>query len=58
MSIENLDGRCHATAGGRAKRMIRVTAKGVQAARDFYDAVTHVSRGASWVVNPTGEATK
>jgi hypothetical protein len=40
--------------GGRAKRMIRVTAKGVQAAKDFYDAVTRVSRGASWVVNQTG----
>jgi PadR family transcriptional regulator PadR len=26
--------------GGRAKRMIRVTAKGVQAAKDFYDSVT------------------
>jgi PadR family transcriptional regulator, regulatory protein PadR len=41
--------------GGRAKRMIRVTAKGVQAAKDFYDAVTRVSRGASWVVNQTGD---
>ena len=37
--------------GGRAKRMIRVTTKGVQAAKDFYDVVTRVSRGASWVVN-------
>ena len=35
--------------GGRAKRMVRVTAKGVQAAKDFYDAVTRVSRGAAWV---------
>ena len=42
--------------GGRAKRMIRVTAKGVQAAKDFYDAVTHVSRGASWVVNRKGRS--
>ena len=44
--------------GGRAKRMIRVTAKGVQAAKDFYDAVTLVSRGASWVVNQSGGATE
>src|SRR5580692_1249354 len=44
--------------GGRAKRMIRVTAKGVQAAKDFYDAVTLVSRGASWVVHQTGGATE
>ena len=42
--------------GGRAKRMIRVTAKGVQAAKDFYDAVTRVSRGASWVVNRIGRS--
>ena len=35
--------------GGRAKRMVRVTPKGVQAARQFYDAVMRVSRGASWV---------
>jgi PadR family transcriptional regulator PadR len=37
--------------GGRAKRMVCVTAKGVQAAKGFYDAVTRVSRGASWVTN-------
>jgi PadR family transcriptional regulator PadR len=42
--------------GGRAKRMVRVTAKGVQAAKDFYDAVTRVSCGASWVVNRAGRA--
>jgi PadR family transcriptional regulator, regulatory protein PadR len=34
--------------GGRAKRMIRVTPKGVQEAAAFYDAVTRVSRGVSW----------
>ncbi|HWF46766.1 MAG TPA: PadR family transcriptional regulator [Bryobacteraceae bacterium] len=34
--------------GGRAKRMIHVTAKGVQEATEFYNAVTRVSRGASW----------
>lgn len=37
--------------GGRAKRMARITPEGVRAARDFYDAVTKVSRGASWAVN-------
>jgi PadR family transcriptional regulator, regulatory protein PadR len=40
--------------GGRAKRMVQVTAKGVQAATDFYNAVTRVSRGASWAANRTG----
>ena|ERR1035437_3532033 len=34
--------------GGRAKRMVRVTAKGVQAATAFYRAVTRVSRDVSW----------
>jgi DNA-binding PadR family transcriptional regulator len=37
--------------GGRAKRMVRVTSKGVHAAKDFYNVVTRVSRGASWAVN-------
>jgi len=37
--------------GGRAKRMVRVTAKGIQAATAFYDAVTAVTRGVSWEAN-------
>jgi PadR family transcriptional regulator len=40
--------------GGRAKRMVRVTPKGVQAAKDFYQAVMRVSRGASWVAERPG----
>lgn len=40
--------------GGRAKRMIRVTPKGVQAAKNFYDAITRVSRGVSWATNRAG----
>src|ERR1700720_857564 len=42
--------------GGRAKRMVRVTPKGVQAAKDFYDAITRASRGGSWVANRIGSA--
>jgi PadR family transcriptional regulator PadR len=34
--------------GGRPKRLVRLTAKGVRSAREFYDAVTRVSRGVSW----------
>jgi PadR family transcriptional regulator PadR len=34
--------------GGRAKRMVCVTPKGVQAATTFYNAVQRVSRGVSW----------
>src|SRR5580700_9811103 len=37
--------------GGRGKRMVRVTAPGNRAARDFYVAVTRVSRGVSWEAN-------
>src|SRR5579871_1912094 len=41
-------GEATAQRGGRAKRMVRVTPKGVQAASGFYDAVTSVSRGVAW----------
>jgi DNA-binding PadR family transcriptional regulator len=34
--------------GGRPKRMVRITAKGIQAATAFYGAVTRVSRGVAW----------
>ena len=40
--------------GGRAKRMVRVTPQGVLAAKDFYDTVTRMSRGASWAANRSG----
>jgi PadR family transcriptional regulator PadR len=40
--------------GGRAKRMVRVTADGVRAAKDFYKAITRISRGASWASNRIG----
>jgi PadR family transcriptional regulator, regulatory protein PadR len=42
--------------GGRAKRMVRVTPKGVQAAKDFYQAVMRVSRGVSWVADRAGNS--
>lgn len=34
--------------GGRARRMVQVSAKGVQEAEAFYRAVMQVSRGAAW----------
>ena len=40
--------------GGRAKRMVRVTPKGMEAAKNFYDAVTRVSHGVSWAANRAG----
>src|SRR6188768_1462554 len=36
--------------GGRPKRMVRVTAKGIQEARAFFSAVSRASRGVSWAV--------
>lgn len=44
-------GPATAERGGRAKRMVHVTAKGVHAAKDFYNAVLRVSRGASWAAS-------
>jgi len=41
-------GESTAQRGGRAKRMVSVTTKGVRAATDFYHAVTRVSRDVSW----------
>ena len=35
--------------GGRAKRMVHLTAKGVQVATAYYNAVMRVSGGVSWV---------
>lgn len=37
--------------GGRSKRLVRITAKGVQAASEFYEAVRRVSQGVSWETN-------
>jgi len=37
--------------GGRSKRMVRVTAKGVKAATIFYDAVMRASGGVPWEAN-------
>ena len=41
-------GEATAQRGGRAKRMVQVAGKGVQAATSFYRAVTRVSRDVSW----------
>jgi PadR family transcriptional regulator PadR len=37
--------------GGRQKRMVRVTGKGVQEAKAFYDAVSRVSQGVVWATD-------
>jgi PadR family transcriptional regulator PadR len=40
--------------GGRPKRMVRVTAKGIHAATEFYSAVTRASRGVAWERHSAG----
>jgi PadR family transcriptional regulator, regulatory protein PadR len=45
-------GEATSKRGGRAKRMVQVTPAGVKAAKEFFSAVTRVSRSASWV--PSG----
>ena len=40
--------------GGRAKRMVRVTAKGVKAATDFYQVVKRSSVGVPWGAQALG----
>jgi len=50
--LETWMGEATAQRGGRAKRMVRVSAKGIQAATAFYDSVMRVSRGVAWGANP------
>ena len=40
--------------GGRPKRMVRVHAKGIKAATEFYQAVIQVSHGTTWAAVRTG----
>jgi DNA-binding PadR family transcriptional regulator len=37
--------------GGRPKRMVRITPRGIEAASDFYRAVMKVSRGVAWATS-------
>ena len=46
--IETWMGEATAERGGRAKRMVRVTGKGVREASAFYQAVTRATRGLVW----------
>src|SRR5580700_12240152 len=55
--LKTFMGEATAQRGGRAKRMVRVTPKGVLAAKSFYDAVTRISRGVAWATKPTGGST-
>jgi DNA-binding PadR family transcriptional regulator len=48
--IETWTGEATAERGGRAKRMVRVTGKGVREASAFYQTVTQATRGLAWEV--------
>jgi PadR family transcriptional regulator, regulatory protein PadR len=54
--LKTWTGQATPQRGGRGKRMVRVTAQGVRAAKEFYDAVQTISRGAAWVHNRVGKA--
>ena len=43
--------------GGRPKRMVRITARGIEEATAFYNAVTSASRGVVWAIPPAGGRT-
>jgi PadR family transcriptional regulator PadR len=47
-------GEATSQRGGRAKRMVQVTPSGLKAAREFYSAVTRVSRSATWAPGKEG----
>lgn len=40
--------------GGRARRMVRVTAEGEREARQFYETVARMSRGTAWADMASG----
>ena len=46
--VETWMGEATPQRGGKAKRMVRVTAHGIAAATAFYRAVTRLSRGVLW----------
>src|ERR1700728_4232842 len=46
--VETWMGEPPAQRGGRAKRMVRITRKGAQAASAFYRTVMYASRDVSW----------
>jgi DNA-binding PadR family transcriptional regulator len=42
--------------GGRSRRMVRVTAAGAAAAKNFYDTIIQISNRAPWAVQRTEQA--
>lgn len=46
--IQTWMGEATAERGGRAKRMVRVTGKGIREASSFYETVRRATRGLAW----------
>jgi DNA-binding PadR family transcriptional regulator len=46
--VETWMGEATAQRGGRAKRMVRVTPRGISSASEFYNTVMRASRGLPW----------
>lgn len=46
--IQTWMGEATPQRGGRPKRMVGITPKGIQAAKKFYSAITRLSRGTAW----------
>jgi DNA-binding PadR family transcriptional regulator len=49
-------GGATAQRGGRAKRMVRLTAQGRQAAAEFFRTVVNATRGLAWGTRVRGQA--
>jgi PadR family transcriptional regulator, regulatory protein PadR len=52
--VQTWMGEATAERGGRSKRMVRVTSKGIKAATEFYRAVMNISSGIPWQQKPEG----
>src|ERR1700686_2378412 len=52
--IETWMGSATPQRGGRSKRMVRLTPKGIRAAKDFYEIVKSSSRGVPWEAHRLG----
>lgn len=52
--VETWMGDATPERGGRPKRMVRLTPKGVRAGADFYKTVLRASRGLSWEMKRGG----
>jgi PadR family transcriptional regulator PadR len=52
--VETWMGSATPQRGGRSKRMVRVTPKGIKAATAFYATMMRASRGVSWEANRVG----